>query len=112
MKIYEKGEMFVDHSLEKIDSGCSYNDKCNIGIFRIYFWTSFRPGKQAKRTSSQGPDSSKYTEYYLQGAHGVLWVWDPEREVLWALGDLYLVSLIILINKIKRTMININNLRI
>ncbi|USK36766.1 DUF6528 family protein (plasmid) [Bacillus sp. F19] len=42
-------------------------------------------------TASQGPDSSKYTEYYLQGAHGVLW--DPEREVLWALGDLYLVSL-------------------
>ncbi|KKI92545.1 hypothetical protein WQ54_09160 [Bacillus sp. SA1-12] len=42
-------------------------------------------------TASQGPDSSNYTEYYLQGAHGVLW--DPKREVLWALGDLYLVSL-------------------
>ncbi|WJH32867.1 DUF6528 family protein [Paenibacillus sp. CC-CFT747] len=42
-------------------------------------------------TASQGPDSSTYTQFTLPGAHGVLW--DPEREVLWAVGDYYLVEL-------------------
>jgi hypothetical protein len=42
-------------------------------------------------TASQGPSSSKYTEFPLSGAHGVLW--DPGKNVLWALGDYYLVAL-------------------
>ena len=36
-------------------------------------------------TSSQGSTSTKYTEVTLFGAHGVLW--DPDRKVLWGLGD-------------------------
>lgn len=42
-------------------------------------------------TSSQGPDSVEYVEYPLKGAHGVLW--DPELNLLWALGDDHLVGL-------------------
>lgn len=42
-------------------------------------------------TSSQGPDSSKYVQYDLPGAHGVLW--DPKLQVLWALGDKILTGL-------------------
>ena len=36
-------------------------------------------------TASQGSTSTKYAEVYLFGAHGVLW--DPDRKVLWGLGD-------------------------
>ena len=36
-------------------------------------------------TASQGSTSTKYAEAYLFGAHGVLW--DPDRKVLWGLGD-------------------------
>ena len=36
-------------------------------------------------TASQGSASTKYTEVSLFGAHGVLW--DPDRKVLWGLGD-------------------------
>ncbi len=36
-------------------------------------------------TASQGSTSSKYVEVTLAGAHGVLW--DPDRKVLWCLGD-------------------------
>lgn len=42
-------------------------------------------------TASQDASSSNYTEFKLAGAHGVLW--DPEKELLWALGDYLLVSL-------------------
>lgn len=42
-------------------------------------------------TASQGPRSTTYVQYALAGAHGVLW--DPERQVLWALGDNELVAL-------------------
>ncbi|UUZ95166.1 DUF6528 family protein [Paenibacillus sp. P25] len=42
-------------------------------------------------TASQGPDSATYTQYSLPGAHGVLW--DPQKNVLWAVGDYYLVAL-------------------
>ncbi|CAG7644131.1 DUF6528 family protein [Paenibacillus allorhizosphaerae] len=42
-------------------------------------------------TSSQGPTSSKYAEYPMKTAHGVLW--DPQKNVLWALGHDHLVAL-------------------
>jgi hypothetical protein len=42
-------------------------------------------------TSSQGPASSKYAQFPLKTAHSVLW--DPQREVLWALGHDSLVAL-------------------
>ncbi|MEW2352898.1 DUF6528 family protein [Spirillospora sp. NPDC029432] len=42
-------------------------------------------------TASQGAASAAYTEFRLKGGHGVLW--DPRREVLWAIGDDDLVSL-------------------
>ncbi len=42
-------------------------------------------------TASQGPDSAGYAQYDLTGAHGV--VWDPQRSLLWALGDYHLVAL-------------------
>lgn len=42
-------------------------------------------------TSSVSPDSERYTEFELNGAHGVLW--DPENELLWAVGTNDLVAL-------------------
>lgn len=42
-------------------------------------------------TASQGPDATTYVEYPLVSAHGVLW--DPQRQVLWALGYDKLVAL-------------------
>ena len=45
-------------------------------------------------TSSQGPNSSKYVEFRLKGAHGVLW--DPKYNLLWAVGDDHLVGLEVL----------------
>ncbi|REE95648.1 DUF6528 family protein [Thermomonospora umbrina] len=41
--------------------------------------------------ASQGPTATAYTEFRLKGGHGVLW--DPRREVLWAIGDDHLVAL-------------------
>jgi hypothetical protein len=41
--------------------------------------------------SSQGPQSSDYTEFSLPSAHGVQW--DPQTQVLWALGFDRLVAL-------------------
>jgi hypothetical protein len=41
--------------------------------------------------ASQGPASAAYTQFALKGGHGVLW--DPPRQVLWAVGDDDLVSL-------------------
>lgn len=42
-------------------------------------------------TASQGPSSSDYVQYDLPDAHNVLW--DPQRQVLWALGGNKLVQL-------------------
>lgn len=42
-------------------------------------------------TASQGPESGNYGEILLPGAHGVLW--DPELQVLWAVGDDRLITL-------------------
>lgn len=42
-------------------------------------------------TASQGISSGHYTEFLLEDAHNVLW--DPSRNVLWALGQDQLVQL-------------------
>lgn len=42
-------------------------------------------------TASQGPSSSQYVQYDLPDAHNVLW--DPQKQVLWALGKDKLVQL-------------------
>ncbi|WJH35355.1 DUF6528 family protein [Paenibacillus sp. CC-CFT747] len=44
-------------------------------------------------TASQSEDSSRYVEYGLPGAHGVLW--DPTRQVLWTVGDDILTALVV-----------------
>ncbi len=41
--------------------------------------------------SSQGSSSSNYAEYKFPGAHGVQW--DPKLNLLWTVGDDYLVAL-------------------
>ncbi|GGE02620.1 hypothetical protein GCM10010911_72080 [Paenibacillus nasutitermitis] len=43
--------------------------------------------------SSQGASSSAYDQYVLVGARGVLW--DPLKNVLWAVGDNDLVALLV-----------------
>ncbi|GGE02697.1 DUF6528 family protein [Paenibacillus nasutitermitis] len=42
-------------------------------------------------TSSQSSASATYAEYKLPGAHGL--VWDPQRQVLWAVGNDHLIAL-------------------
>ncbi|MFE5323657.1 DUF6528 family protein [Paenibacillus sp. NPDC056579] len=42
-------------------------------------------------TSSQSCHSEVYAEYKLTSAHGVLW--DPEKEILWTLGNSAIVGL-------------------
>ncbi|WP_086826467.1 DUF6528 family protein [Allokutzneria sp. NRRL B-24872] len=41
--------------------------------------------------ASQGASATKHAQYNLPGGHGVLW--DPQGNVLWALGDNHLVAL-------------------
>ncbi|PYI57103.1 DUF6528 family protein [Paenibacillus flagellatus] len=48
-------------------------------------------GRVRLYASSQGPEADAYAEFALPGAHGL--VWDPRRDVLWALGDDDLVAL-------------------
>lgn len=66
------------HSAELLPNGNIAVAASTGGWVRIY-------------TSSQGPDCGDYVEYPFPGAHGVQW--DPERRVLWALGDDDLVAL-------------------
>ncbi|MCU6711872.1 DUF6528 family protein [Paenibacillus sp. J5C_2022] len=66
------------HSIELLPDGNVAIAASNGGWVRIY-------------TSSQAVDSSTYVQYDLPGGHGVLW--DPENELLWALGNDHLVSL-------------------
>lgn len=42
-------------------------------------------------TASQGPSSSNYAQYDSPDAHNILW--DPQRQVLWAIGKEKLVQL-------------------
>ncbi|MFB9907459.1 DUF6528 family protein [Allokutzneria oryzae] len=41
--------------------------------------------------ASQGAGATKHAQYDLPGGHGVLW--DPQANLLWALGDHHLVAL-------------------
>lgn len=66
------------HSAELLPDGNVAAAASTGGWLRVY-------------TASQGPDSEEYVQYDLPGGHGVLW--DPERELLWALGDYHLVAL-------------------
>ncbi|MFK7692458.1 DUF6528 family protein [Paenibacillus sp. HJGM_3] len=43
--------------------------------------------------SSQGASASTFDDYVLSGTRGVLW--DPQYNVLWAVGDTYLVALLV-----------------
>ncbi|MBO5221027.1 MAG: hypothetical protein J6C26_01800 [Clostridia bacterium] len=64
------------HSVEILPDGALVVAASTGGYVRIY------------DTSGFGDVSKKYTEVSVPGAHGVLW--DPEMEILWALGDYYL----------------------
>ena len=61
------------HSVEILPDGALVLAASTGGYVRIY------------DTSEVGDVSEKYTEVSVPGAHGVLW--DPEMEILWALGD-------------------------
>lgn len=66
------------HAVELLPDGNIAIAASNGGWVRIY-------------TASQGPDSSKYAQYDLPGAHGVLW--DPKMQILWAIGDKIITGL-------------------
>ncbi len=63
------------HSIEYLPNGNIAAAASNGGWIRIY-------------TASQ--NSTAYVQANLQGAHGVLW--DPQRNLLWAVGDLHLTA--------------------
>ena len=66
------------HGIELLPNGNVAAAASTGGWVRIY-------------TSSQGPSSSTYAQYNLPDAHSILW--DPQRQVLWALGRNKLVQL-------------------
>jgi hypothetical protein len=66
------------HGIELLPNGNIAAAASTGGWVRIY-------------TSSQGPSSATYAQYNLPDAHSVLW--DPQRQVLWALGRNKLVQL-------------------
>lgn len=66
------------HGIELLPNGNIAAAASTGGWVRIY-------------TSSTSPSSSTYTQYNLPDAHSVLW--DPQRQVLWALGRNKLVQL-------------------
>ncbi len=71
------------HSVEILPSGnLVLADACEGVGLRLYYTC-----KYVDETSGN-TQICQYKEYDLTGAHGVLW--DPEYEVLWALGDSYL----------------------
>ena len=65
------------HSIELLPDGNIAAAASTGGWLRLY-------------TASQGPDAETYIEYPLVGGHGVQW--DPELELLWALGDDELIA--------------------
>jgi len=66
------------HGIELLPNGNVAAAASTGGWVRIY-------------TSSQGPSSANYVQYNLPDAHNVLW--DPQMQVLWALGGSKLVQL-------------------
>lgn len=66
------------HAIELLPNGNVAVAASNGNYVRVY-------------TSSQGEASTKYTEFTLRDAHGVLW--DPSENLLWALGGDELTAL-------------------
>lgn len=66
------------HGIELLPNGNVAAAASTAGWVRVY-------------TASQGPSSSSYAQYNLPDAHNVLW--DPHRQVLWAIGRNKLVQL-------------------
>lgn len=72
------GGSYNPHSVERLPNG-NVAVAASAGNFvRVY-------------AASQGNRNNTYASYTLSGAHGVLW--DPQNNVLWAVGDTVLVSL-------------------
>lgn len=65
------------HSVEILPSGNIVVASSDGAQVRLFYTSAFLSGGSEK-------DSKKYTEVTLYSAHGVLW--DPEYDVLWALG--------------------------
>lgn len=86
MVSYPQGELLAyvenaggnPHSVEVLPDGALAVAASNGNYVRIY------------DTSGYGDVSEKYTQVKLEDAHGLLW--DPEYEVLWALGRSELVA--------------------
>jgi hypothetical protein len=66
------------HSIEMLPDGNVAVTASTAGFVRVY-------------AASQGPRAGTYAEYELKGGHGLQW--DPQRRLLWALGDDHLVAL-------------------
>jgi hypothetical protein len=66
------------HSIELLPNGNVAVAASTAGWVRVY-------------ASSQGPQATDYTQFSLASAHGVQW--DPQNQVLWALGFDRLVAL-------------------
>lgn len=65
------------HSVEILPSGNVVYANSTGGTLRLFSTCELLAGNTGK--------ANRYKEYELLGAHGVLW--DPEYNVLWALGD-------------------------
>ncbi len=65
------------HSVELLPSGNLVIASSTGNTLRLFSTSAVLNGKMGK--------ANLYTDYTLTDAHGVLW--DPEREVLWALGS-------------------------
>lgn len=74
------------HSIEILPSGNIVVANSTGGNLRFFYSSSV-----INEDSLESPQS--YVDYPLAGAHGVLW--DPENEVLWALGDYELCAYIL-----------------
>jgi len=70
------------HSIEILPSGNIVLANSTGNSLRFFYTSALLEGDAAK--------AQKHTDYELAGAHGVLW--DPEYEVLWALGGYELVA--------------------
>jgi Family of unknown function (DUF6528) len=72
------GKLSNVHGIEILPSGNVAVAASTGGWVRVY-------------TASQGATSSTYTQFDMPDAHNVLW--DPQRQVLWAVGGKQLVQL-------------------
>ena len=62
--------------------------------------------KTSALTSGDTEIAARYTEYPLDGAHGVLW--DPEYQVLWALGNTELAAYALSGEGTDQTLVKVN----